>query len=250
VAATGDVLVFLDADTEPASDAVALLAAAAGHDELVSVQPRHRVERAYERISAGPALVSVLGAGTGGPPRLRWWRRPMTFGPAIAIRRDLYWRFGGHAAARAEVVEDIALARAADRAGIPVRSLLGGDRLGYRMYPEGPGRLVEGWCKNLAAGAGATPPVRLAASVLWMAGGLRASLLVATAPGALTAVAYGAFAVQIGVLLHRIGRFGAATAALYPVVLVAFLVLFTRSVGLRLAGVSVPWRGRHVPPRR
>ena len=99
MAATGDVLVFLDADTEPSPDAVALLAAAAEGGELVSVQPRHRVERAYEAVSIGPALVTLLGAGTGGPPRQRWWRRPMAFGPAIAVRRDRYERFGGHGAA-------------------------------------------------------------------------------------------------------------------------------------------------------
>jgi 4,4'-diaponeurosporenoate glycosyltransferase len=62
-------------------------------------------------------------------------------------------------------------------------------------------------------------------------------------------VAYGAFVAQVGVLLHRIGRFGAATVIAYPAVLVAFLLLFTRSVALRLAGSSVSWRGRRVAVR-
>ena len=107
--ATGDVLLFLDADTEPAPHLVQTLGAAAMRGELVSVQPRHRVERWYEKLSAGPALVAFLGAGVGRPPRARWWRRPVAFGPAIAVRRDRYRAFGGHVAVRAAVAEDLAL---------------------------------------------------------------------------------------------------------------------------------------------
>ena len=51
------------------------------------------------------------------------------------------------------IADDLALASAADRAGVPVRALVGDDRLGYRMYPEGMRSLVEGWSKNLATGA-------------------------------------------------------------------------------------------------
>jgi hypothetical protein len=247
--AGGEVLVFLDADTEPAPDALARLAVAAAEGELVSVQPRHRVERPYELLSVGPALVTVLGAGVGGPPRRRWWRRPMAFGPAIAVRRDRYERLGGHAAASASVAEDIALAGAADRAGIPVRSFLGGDQLGIRMYPEGPAQLVEGWAKHLATGAGAIPPLRLAASVTWVAAALRATLLVLAAPGAATGLAYLAFAAQFGVLARRIGTFGWRGPALLPVHLAAFLGLFARSLHLaRFRGVA-PWRGRMVAVR-
>jgi hypothetical protein len=248
-AAVGQVLVFLDADIEPAPDAVGLLASAAAAGDLVSVQPRHRVERWYERLSAGPAAISVLGAGIGPPPRVRWWRRPMAFGPAIAVRRDVYERAGGHAAARTAVAEDLALARAADRAGVAVRSFAGDDRLGYRMYPEGAGSLVEGWSKNLAAGAGATPPVRLAAVVVWVGGALQGPLALVADPSALAVAAYLAFAGQFGLLLRRVGRFGAATALAYPVALLAFLALFARSLLITARGRPVPWRGRRVPVR-
>jgi hypothetical protein len=247
--AAGQVLIFLDADTEPDPGAIAALAAAAGYGELVSVQPRHRVERAYERLSAGPALVSLLGAGTGGPPRLRWWRRPLAFGPAIAVPRELYRRLGGHAAARSDIAEDVALARAADRAGIPVRSFLGDDRIGYRMYPEGLGRLVEGWTKNLATGAGATPPLRLVATILWVAAALQAPALLVATPSLLAVAVYVAFVAQVGVLLRRVGRFGPATTVAYPVVLLAFVALFARSVVVTAGRRAVPWRGRYVPVR-
>lgn len=247
--ATGDVLVFLDADTEPAPGAIGALAGAAQEGALVSAHPRHRVERAYEHLSAGPAVVTTLGGGLGGTPRHRWWRRPIAFGPAIAVRRDVYEHIGGHASVCSDVAEDLALARVADRAGVPVRSLLGGPLLTYRMYPEGVGSLLEGWSKNLAVGAGATPPVRLAATVTWVSAGLQAGVSLATLAGWPAVVAYLAFAAQFAVLAGRVGRFGPVTPLAFPLVLAGFVLLFVRSTALVLHRRSVPWRGRQVAVR-
>lgn len=247
--ATGDVLVFFDADTEPAPEAVGLLAASARDGAFASVQPTHRVESWYERISAGPAMITALGAGIGPTPRGRFWRRPMAFGPAIAVRSDVYRRIGGHAAVRTEVAEDLALAREADAAGVPVRSALGEEHIRYRMYPEGIASLLEGWSKNLALGAGATPLLRLAAVVVWIAAALRAPMVLLSDPGLLPLAAFAAFVAQVGLVLHRIGRFGPATAVAYPLVLLAFVSLFVRSTALTARGRPVPWRGRLVRVR-
>lgn len=251
-AAVGDLVVFLDADTEPAPSFLAAVVADAADGALVSVQPHHRVERAYERLSAGPALVTLLGAGTGVAGPRRWWRRPIAFGPAVAIRRSAYDRLGGHAAVRGAVAEDLALAAAADRSGITVRSHLGGPLLGYRMYPEGVARLVEGWSKNLATGAGSTPPLRLAACVAWVAAALQAAWLVVVADGSdllVAGAAYGLFAGQVAVVLRRVGRFGWLTSAVYVVPLIAFIALFARSLVLTARGAPVWWRGRQVAVR-
>ncbi len=252
--ASGDVLVFLDADTEPAPGLVgALASAAASHAALVSAQPRHRVERLYERLSAGPTLVALLGAGTGGPAPRRWWRGPVAFGPAVAVPAATYHHLGGHGAVRGAIAEDLALAVAADSRGVPVHSYLGGDLIAYRMYPEGIGRLAEGWGKNLATGASGTPPLRLVATVIWVAAALQAAVSVATARDlsslAWALGAYGLFALQVGVLLHRVGRFGWFTATAYIVPLSGFVVLFLRSSLVTLRGGSVWWRGRRVALR-
>jgi hypothetical protein len=245
-AATGDVLVFLDADVEPSGAAVGRLAALALRTGgVVSAHPRHRVVKAYERLSAGPALVALLGAGTGGPDRRRWWRRAFAFGPALAMPSPVYRRIGGHAAVRSSIVDDVSLAASADRAGVPITALLGGPQLTYRMYPDGPGGLVEGWTKNLAAGGRAVPPVRLAAVVAWVAAALQAAIGAVVLSPAGTA-AYVLFAVQFLVLTRRIGRFGAVTAVLYPVALAAFVALFVGSLVLTAGPRRVRWRGRLV----
>jgi 4,4'-diaponeurosporenoate glycosyltransferase len=250
--AAGDVLVFLDADVEPSGAAVGELAAAAAiTGGLVSAHPRHRIERPYERLSAGPAVVALLGAGTGGPRARRWWRRPFAFGPALSIPVAAYRRAGGHAAVRSSVVDDVALAAAADRAGVPVAAYLGGDDLRYRMYPGGPGQLVEGWTKNLASGGRATPPLRLAAVVVWVTAALQSGLGLGLAVTGSTAwvpaaVVYGLFAAQFHVVAGRAGRFGPAVSLLFPLALAAFVALFACSAVLTLGPGRVRWRGRVV----
>jgi 4,4'-diaponeurosporenoate glycosyltransferase len=248
-AAQGDLLVFLDADVEPGVGAVdALAAAAANSGGLVSAQPVHRVERPYELLSAAPGLVALLGAGTGDGPARRWWRRPMAFGPAMAIPADAYRHVGGHGAVRGEVADDVALAAAADRAGVPVGSVLGGSQLTYRMYPDGLATLVEGWTKNLASGGASTPPLRLAAVAVWVTASLLAGLALgeSVTAGASTVpavAAYVAFATQFHVLARRVGRFGRASLV-FPLLIAVFVVLFTRSAVATFGRRKVRWRGR------
>ena len=62
--ATGDVLVFLDADTEPGPDLLARLLDALDHRPgLLSVMPYHRMQRQYERLAAFFSAISLMGIG-------------------------------------------------------------------------------------------------------------------------------------------------------------------------------------------
>ena len=148
---------------------------------------------------------------------------------------------------RADVAEDLSLARVAHAAGTPCRTLVGGEALSYRMYPDGLRSLADGWSKNLAAGAGSMPPLRLLATVLWVTAALQAPLLLA-GPAApwVALLVWLAFVAQVAALLHRIGRFGWMVPFLYPVALAGFVVLFLRSCLLALFGRAVDWRGRPV----
>ena len=239
--ATGDVLVFLDADTVPAAGFVTRLAAAAAETGgMVSVAPTHRTGALAERASAVPNVVALMaGTGTGRPGH--WWRRPVGFGPAVGVPRATYLAAGGHGTVRADVAEDIALAQALAAAGVPVIAAAdaGEGAVEYRMYPEGARALVQGWTKNLAAGAGKVAPLRAAAVALWVTGGLLA---------AVTAARLRAVRRADGVLFRRAGRFGAVTPLLYPLPLLAFVGLALRSALRRGRGRPVPWRGRWVAP--
>ena len=261
--ATGDLLLFLDADVRLHPHALHRLRAEhAAHGGLVSVQPFHVTERPYERLSALANVVVLMGTGafTGRPRRAP----AMAFGPCLLIARPDYQSVGGHAHpdVRPLVAEDIGLARRCREQGRPVRVLAGRDVVQFRMYPDGPAQLAEGWTKMLACGARRTSPFLSALIGLWVTGACLAAadgaraLAAAAAPARRrpgrpcprrAALSYAAWAGQVAWMLRRVGRFGVATSAAFPVPLGAFVALSIRSAVLRALRQPPRWRGRQAP---
>jgi len=260
-ATTGDLLLFLDADTVLETGALAgLLTAHARHGGLVSVQPHHDVVRPYEQLSAYFNAVALM-ASAAFTRRTSATRSPMAFGPCLLTTRDDLARAGGHEAVRAEILDDAALAAAYHRAGLPVWCAVGGDAVRMRSYPGGLGQLVAGWTKNIASGAADAAPSATAASVAWISAhhavavGALLSLVVAVVgrgssvlvgSPALWAMAYVGVALQLRWVLRRAGSFRWWAWALFPVPLLAFDLVFARSLALTVVRRSVPWRGREV----
>jgi 4,4'-diaponeurosporenoate glycosyltransferase len=254
-AATGSHLLFLDADTWLAPDALdRLVAEHARSGGLLSVQPHHVTEEPYEQLSAVFNVVAMMGTGAFAP-------RPSSsssaaFGPCLLTSVTDYEAVGGHGAVRGEIVEDVRLARRYRARGLAVRCLAGGDAVGFRMYPGGSGQLVEGWTKNIAAGAGTAPPGPLQGTVLWVAA------LALVAVGAVTGLAgwvaggrafppvavaaWAVVALQLQWMLRRIGRFRWWTAVAFPLPLAAFVAVFARSLLVTLAHRPVTWRHRRI----
>lgn len=261
-ATSGELLLFLDADTVLAPDALAgLLELHEGHGGLVSVQPYHRMELPYEQLSSYFNLMSLLASGAF---TRRPSTRPMAFGPCLLTSRADYEAVGGHAAVRDEILDDVQLAAAYEQAGLAVRCAVGGRTIRMRSYPGGVRQLADGWTKNFASGAAAAAPGPALASALWVSahhavavGAGLALVEVATGWGAsvtygdpaLWAVAWLGFACQLWWFLRRIGSFSWWTWALFPVCLLAFDVIFARSAVHTVLRRSVRWRGRDVALR-
>lgn len=258
-ATSGDLLLFLDADTQLAPDALdGLLELHDRHGGLVSVQPYHGVVRPYEQLSSYFNVVSLLASaafsGHDG-------RRPMAFGPSLLTSRADYERAGGHAAVRGEILDDVELAAAYHRAGLAVSCAIGGESIRMRSYPDGLRQLADGWTKNFASGASAAAPGATLATVLWVcahhAVGVGAALAlfkattgrgasVAHGHPAVWAVAWIGVAWQLRSILRRVGSFRWWTWSMFPAPLLAFDVVFARSAALTLVRRSVRWRGRKV----
>lgn len=249
-------VVLLDADVTLAPDALAALADEhARRGGLVSVQPHHRVERPYERLSAAFNVIGVMGVGMASLGRAlrpgRSGRVDAAFGPCLVTSRHDYDRVGGHDAVRGDIIEDVALGRRYVATGLPVHAFGGGSLVSFRMYPDGVAQLVEGWSKNFAAGASATEPLRLALVALWVASTLGSvQWVVAAATGA--AILPGAAIVAAVVLqqrhvLRQVGTFGWGTALAFPITFAAFVAVFVRSVWLSVVRREVSWRGRPIP---
>ncbi len=256
--ARGDVLIFVDADVRFAPGGLGrVLATLDRSGGLVSVQPHHHPGSPVEHLAAVFNVVAVAGTDAASPlGRARGSRG--AFGPVLATSRADHDAVGGHAVAAAAVVDDVALAEAYRAAGLPVTIRGGADDVAFRMYPGGLRQLVEGFTKNLSAGAGAVRRTTVALVALWL------SLLVQGGFGPVAAAGAGRWdeaggtgallalhlvvAAQVWWMARKVGRFGPLTALAYPVLVAAFLGVFVASAVATARG-RVRWRGRDVPTR-
>jgi hypothetical protein len=246
-------LAFVDADVVLAPYAVAAAVAElrAARVTLLSPYPRIVVATAADRLVQ---------------PLLQWlW---LTFLPLRAMERSArpslaaaggqflvvdragYDAAGGHAAVRAEILEDIELARAVKRSGGRI-ALADGSRLAAcRMYADWP-ELRDGYSKSLWASFGHPGAAAAVVAVL---------LLLYTAPPlvALAALAAGAWpAAALATLAYLLGAAGRAVTARatggrwwpdalgHPVSVAVLGWLTLRSYHLRKRR-RLSWRGRPV----
>lgn len=252
--ARGEILLFLDADVSLAPDALARFAAAdASCGCPFSVQPYHAVVRAYEQLTLFFNLIQIAANGTA-------LKKPAPlglYGPVVWISRERYAQIGGHAAVKDSIVEDMALGTRLRDRGVPFRLFVGDGDVRFRMYPDGLKSLLQGFTKNISAGAARTPlwlflPVFLMiASLAGVPIGLVKAALNANLPLLLLyAGFYGGWAAVLRVVSRRIGSFSIFVCALYPVPLLAFFGVFLVSVFKRILGMRVVWKGRTVRPGR
>ena len=242
--ASGDLFLFLDADTwfEPGG-LRKILDAYLASGGVLSVGPYHAVERPYEQLSAffNLAMTAGMGAftllGSALPPR-------GLFGQMLMVNRAAYFRVKGHEAVKDRLLENFALARHFQAAGVPLRCYGGRGVLAFRMYPNGLKEMVDGWTKAFASGAGGTARPLLFLIVAWMCGMFSTLNLLASQPNWQSLCIYLLFALQLYGMLRRIGAFRWVTALFYPVPLIFFFAVFawsaTRSRG------QVQWKGRIV----
>jgi len=148
--AAGEWLLFTDADTEhlPGSLEAVLARARAENADLLSLSPGQQTLAWWEK-SVIPLVFVQLA---------RLYRFEDVSNPAspaaaangqyLLIRRTVYDSIGGHAAVRAEILEDVELAKRVKRAGGRLIFLPGASWVQTRMY-QSFGEMWQGWSKNL-----------------------------------------------------------------------------------------------------
>jgi 4,4'-diaponeurosporenoate glycosyltransferase len=232
-AATGDLLLFVDADTWFEDDGLArVLAVYPGG--AFSAGPHHAVRKAYEELSLFFNFAMTAGTLPDG-----------LFGQMLLVDRESYRRVGGHEAVRGRVLETFWLASQFRMAGIPVRSVSGRGVCSFRMYPNGLRELIEGWIKGFASGAGQTPRGTLLIIVFWMIGLMLAPLgLLLTGDWLWWGMFYLLCAAQVAWFGRLVGNFRWFTALMYPVPLIFFFIVFLWSV--LSSGRTVTWKGREI----
>ncbi len=232
-AATGELLLFLDADTwfEPDGLGRVLSRYTGG---AFSVGPFHAVRQLHEDLSLFFNFNMTVGTVPSG-----------LFGQMLLVDRASYWRVGGHEIVKGRILENFFLAGEFHNRGMPVQSATGRGVLSFRMYPNGLRELVAGWTKGFASGAGQTSRGVLLLVVAWMIGLMLAPLgWLATGDGLRWGVMYLLCASQVGWFSRQIGAFRWISALLYPVPLIFFFAVFARSV--MRSGKEVTWKGREI----
>ncbi|MGH7504075.1 MAG: glycosyltransferase, partial [Longimicrobiales bacterium] len=257
LAARGELLVFTDADTRHDEDLLghavgALRGTGAG---LVSVFPRQLMQSFWERVIL-PHIFTMISLRYRDPRRINRTRNArdvIANGQFILIGRDVYEGIGGHRALSGEVVEDLRLAQSVVAHGRRVYLAHAEDLIETRMY-RSLGGIVEGWSKNLAAGARATVDPWLRPVLPWLLGGLMigfwtlppallaASLFATVDPGTvLWAATVTAVSLVFWTFMHARLRISLLHAAFFPLGGLLAGALF---LGSALGGQRIRWKGR------
>jgi glycosyltransferase involved in cell wall biosynthesis len=180
--ARGEWFLFTDADTVHLSGSLAASVAEAHQQKaaLLSYSPEQEVHGFLEK-AVMPVIFAEL-ASSFRPPDVN---NPASAAAAangqyILISREAYEAVGGHAAVGADLLEDVALARAVKASSRRIFFRYGGDAVRTRMY-RSFAQLKEGWTKNLVLLFHS--PVRLAILRLTEFVLIIASLAIAVATG-------------------------------------------------------------------
>lgn len=251
--ATGDLLLFVDADVSLSPDAIArLLATYADGDGVISVQPFHRIQRLYENISYFFNLIQIAANGVCLPFR---HKNMGLYGPVILISSCDYEAIDGHQSVQRSVIEDVALGQSLNGKKINYRLFLGTSTISYRMYGCGLHQLYQGWVKNIATGAAQTPALLLAMVLIWITAcaavvvDLAIAAFTNNSAGLLqTGVIYVLFVVQLIWATRLAGNFSLPSIFVFPIWLLGFIGIFLLSSIYKLFGIRVIWKDRKVTP--
>ncbi len=258
-AATGELLLFTDADTVHHPQALRLGVAAmeAERADLMSGFLRQRLLTWGERLTV-PSIFwcffSFLPLALA--HRVRAPALSLTNGQWMLFRRSAYAAVGGHAAVRTNPVDDIALGQRVKAKGLRWRIVDVGDFVSCRMYP-GFRAALEGFTKNLFAvfdfrlaeylfvWAWMTliTVESLAVAVLWPLGMGREVFALWPA-----LVAVGEMLALWGIAMARL-RFPLYLAFLYPAHILLLVFIALRSL-LWTATGRATWKGRSLPRQR
>ncbi|UCD22222.1 MAG: glycosyltransferase family 2 protein [Chloroflexota bacterium] len=255
--ASGEILVFLDADTVLEKNGLKnIVETYIEKTGVLSIQPYHKMGDLYEQLSAFFNIIVMAGIGTFSVLGRRI--KPIgLLGPTVVMKRQYYVDSGGHEKVKGEILDDLAFGAELQKKGLEVHCMAGKGTISFRMYPGGIRELISGWTKGIAKEATKTSIPLLILIVLWIAGsiGTARSLIEAVIATnnvqiAISGSLYILYAAQIYWMLIRIGNFKFYTALLYIMPVAFFVVVFAYSSVRSFIVKSVKWKGREIDLRR
>lgn len=254
--ASYELIIFMDADIEftdnRALEQLVALYAEQNNSGVLSVQPRHRTKRLYEKLSAVFNLITVMGVNVFSA--FKSLNAPSTvFGPVMMTNQLDYKKTGGHKASKEKIIEGEGIFTAYKKYSLPVKLFLAGDSIGMRMYPNGLTELIRGWSKHIARGSTNTHPLHMTIIILFLGGGvasfsfLLVSLFQVSAISVILALAaYVIYGISFCFLADKVIRVGRLDIFIFPVYIFFFFIIY----GLSLYNIKIKkqviWKGQKI----
>ena len=152
--ATGEFLLFIDADVrlKPGAIAAVVQAAIADQIDLLTCIPAVVCGSLLEWLVQPLIFINVLVAFNSKLVKNPNTKTTYALGPFLLFRSSTYRAIGGHQAIADEIAEDVAFARKIKQGGFKLKHVLGSNLATLRMYRTSAA-LWEGWTKVLYVGA-------------------------------------------------------------------------------------------------
>ncbi len=254
--ASGDVLIFTDADVRwsPSAVSAALHEMQRQQADLLTVWPTQQTDTWAERLIVPLMALAIFGYL---PLPLvhftRWSPFAAANGQCLIFRRRAYQAIGGHPSVRGNIVEDVALARRIKACGMRLRMADGAGLIGCRMYHDWPS-VRDGFGKNILAGHGDSLPFLAVSTVihlslfvfppLWLLFGTQSSGWPQW-PLALTVLGIGTRALTAAATRQRV-----IDSLLMPLSALLMTRIAAQSVWWRLRFGGPRWKGRTITPAK
>ena len=250
-AATGNILLFLDADVRLSPNAISRLMHAYDENQcVISVQPYHQTDKHYEQFSFFFNLIQIAGNGTS---MIGEQKCAGLCGPVILIDQQTYISIDKHLSAKKSIVDDIALGKKLKQMGFQFKLFMGSKDISYRMYGNDFKSLFQGWTKNYATGALKTAMVVFGLVFLWVTSCIASVIIMVQSildlnmnNFLLSMILYFLWVLELFRVSKEVGQFKKFTIFAYPVYLSFFLMVFFISLFKKVFKIDVAWKGRKI----
>jgi chlorobactene glucosyltransferase len=243
--ASGEILVFADADIIYSPRAIARAVAAMQRSgvPMITLLPNFEMDTFWEKVAIPQLAVMVFSFS---PMWLANRTRIVLFsiggGSGNLIRREDYDAIGGHEALKDAVVDDIGLARLVRRQGRRSVAFRADDAVFVHMY-HGVREIIRGFTKNLFAVLGRSYFWIIVVTVFGIIFHVLPYILALT--GDPIALATVAIITATRVMLFRSLRYPLSYALLaHPLMVLFWSYIFLRSMWLTGVRKRLVWRGR------
>ncbi|MAL16616.1 MAG: hypothetical protein CL670_09425 [Balneola sp.] len=257
--ASGEYLVFIDADVWLEEHAISKAIHALQNSNAITVWPKQAVETFWEKLIIPMiyyGLYSLLPAKYVEqspkwlPQNLRKKMAPQfaaACGQFIAFTKNAYETIDGHTSVKQEIVEDVELSKTIKRNGLSITMYDGVDTVNCRMY-QNHSDIFEGLRKNFFVGFGRNVPLFLFMATMQVITFILPVIFLFIGNSfvqTLSAALIGVFLIQRWLMDYRFG-WNPFVSLLQPLTILWYEVLGIRCLWDHFTGKKATWKGREV----